>query len=159
MERPDGKKLEAETVETRETASESTTTTTRMVDLSIGLVLKRVDEVLVMDAFSNMVDHDQSLNQSLSYIRATPLIIDLELKKVYSNREPAVQLAIWKAGAFRKMLWHQWDMSMPMPGITVDGSEWQYYLFFAQDSRLVSKIPFSLYPTMRALNLITVFRL
>lgn len=64
--------------------------------------------------------------------------MDFELKKTYSDRDPKVQLAIWKAGGLKKMRYHNWDMSMPMPGVTVDGSEWRCYLFFARDSDLVS---------------------
>ena len=138
MERPDGNRLQADTIDSRENTSESVMTTTRMVDFSIGLALKREDELLVKQAFSNMKDHDQSLNQSLSYIRSTPLILDVELKKLNTNRDAKVQLAIWKSGAYRKMLWHQWDTTMPMSGVTVDGSTWELFLFFVRDSRLVS---------------------
>lgn len=138
MERPDGNRFEADTVETHESASDSASTTTRMVDFSIGLILKREDEILVKEAFSNMPDHGQSLNQSLSWIRAFPLILDIELKRANSSRDPLVQLAIWKAGAYRKMLFHQWDLTMPMPGITVDGSIWELYLFFPLNTKLVS---------------------
>ena len=138
MLRPDGHQLESASIGTRESSSEGLSTTARMVDLSLGLVLKEEDEIIVHRAFGNMLDHDQSLNQSLSYIRDTPLLVNFELKKSYSDRDPRVQLAIWKAAWLKKMQYHQWDMSMPMPGVTVDGSEWSCYLFFVRDSMLVS---------------------
>ena len=145
MERPDGNRLQADTIDSRESSSESAMITTRMVDFSIGLILKREDEELVMrQTFGNMNDHDQSLNQSLSYVRSTPLLIDVELKKLNTSRDAKVQLAIWKCGAYRKMLWHQWDTTMPMPGLTVDGSAWELFLFFVRDSRLVSILPLRL---------------
>ena len=112
-----------------------------MVDLSIGLDLNRDDERTVDSAFNKMLDNDQSLNQSLSYIKDTPLMVDIELEKTYGNRDPRVQLAVWKAGAFKKMRYHGWDASLPMPGITVSESEWDCFLFFVQDSGLVSTLP------------------
>ena len=138
MQRPEGQVLEIETTESRESTSDTPSTTSRMIDLSIGLDLKLEDEETVDLAFNKMLDHDQSLNQSLSYIKDTPLLVDFELKKTYSDRDPKVQLAIWKAGGFKKMLYHNWDLSMPMPGVTVDGSEWHCYLFFVRDFKLVS---------------------
>lgn len=141
MERPGGEILEIETVRTHDSTTESPSTTSRMVDLSIGLGLKRDDERTVAHAFSKMPDHDQSLNQSLSYIKDTPLLVDIELKKTYADRDPRVQLAVWKAGGFEKMRYHNWSTSMPMPGITVNGSEWDCYLFFVRDSELVSALP------------------
>ena len=128
----------------REGTGDNPITTSRMVDLSIGLDLDEDDERTVDFAFNKMPDNDQSLNQSLSYIKDTPLFVDIELKKTYSNRDPRVQLAIWKAGAFEKMQYHGWDTSLPMPGITVSGSEWDCFLFFVRDSGLVG-IPLSPY--------------
>ena len=135
--RPDGHYLEIETTNIREGASDTPTTTSRMVDLSIGLDLDEDDEEIVDIAFNKMPDNDQSLNQSLSYIKDTPLLVDLELKKSWGDRDPRVQLAVWKAGAFEKMQYHGWDTSMPMPGITVNGSEWDCFLSYVRDSDLV----------------------
>ena len=143
MERPDGRPVEIETIETRESTSDTPATTSRMVDLSIGLHLETRDAKFVKRAFGNMLDHDQSLNQSLSYIRSTPLLVDIELKKTNFIYDAKVQLAVWKAGGLRKMQYHSCDMSMPMSGITVDGSKWNCYLFFVRDSELVSARYFS----------------
>ena len=137
MERPDGQFLDEETTHTREGSSESPSTTSRMVDISIGLDLNENDEDIVVSAFSKLPDHAQSLNQSLSYIKGNPLLLDFELKKVYADRDPRVQLAIWKVGGLKKMQYHGWDTSMPMPGITVYGDEWTCYLFFVRGSGLV----------------------
>ena len=139
--RPDGHYLEIETTNTREGTNDTPTTTSRMVDLSIGLDLDEDDEEIVDIAFNKMPDNDQSLNQSLSYIKDTPLLVDIELKKSWGDRDPRVQLAVWKAGGFEKMQYHGWDTSMPMPGITVNGSEWDCFLFFVRDSDLVSLLP------------------
>ena len=126
---------------TSESTTDSPTTTSRMVDLSIGLDLDEDDEEIVDTAFNKMPDNDQSLNQSLSYIKDTPLLVDIELKKSWGDCDPRVQLAVWKAGGFEKMRYHNWDTSMPMPGITVNGSEWDCFLFFVRDSDLVSALP------------------
>ena len=142
MVRPDGQVMEIETARTRDSTTESSLTTSRMVDLSIGLDLEKKDWKTVALAFSKMADNTQSLNQSLSYIKNTPLIMDFELKRSNSNQDPRVQLAVWKAGGFKKMQYHKWDTSIPMPGITISGSEWDCFLFFVRDSELVSA-PFS----------------
>ena len=153
MERPGGEVLEIETIRTHDNSTESPSTTSRMVDLSIRLGLKREDERTVARAFSKMPDHDQSLNQSLSYIKDTPLVVDIELKKIYADRDPRVQLAVWKAGGFEKIRYHNWNTSMPMPGITVNGSDWECYLFFVRDLELVSAI--KQYPLFRLPFLLT----
>lgn len=140
MERPDGYLLEIETIRSRDSTTEVPLTTSRMVDLSIGLDLDKEDEKLVHRAFSKMPDNLQSLNQSLSYIKETPLLVDIELKRTNSDRDPRVQLAVWKAGGFKKLQYHRWDTSIPMPGITVNGSEWDCFLFFMRDSELVGAI-------------------
>lgn len=58
MERPEGEVLEIETTETRESSSGTPSTTSRMIDLSIGLKLKAEDEKIVRRAFNKMLDHD-----------------------------------------------------------------------------------------------------
>ena len=112
-------------------------TTSRMIDLALGLDLNDTDADAVTNAFKGMRDNEHSLNQSMAYIRNTPLFLDIELKKVVSNRDPDVQLAIWQAASYSKKLYHGWDTSMPMPGIVVNGHDWQYYITFERDGGLV----------------------
>lgn len=81
---------------------------------------------------------EHSLNQSLSYIRDTPLWIDFELKTAYSDRNPEVQMGIWKAAVLSKMRLHNWDTYLPLPGVIVRGHEWVFYLGFERNGHLVS---------------------
>lgn len=148
MERPHGQHwqlVEIDTTHTREGSSESTregssespSTTSRTVDLSIGLDLNRNDERIAVSALNKLPANAHSLNQSLGYIKHIPLLVDIKLKPTNSERDARVHLAIWKAGGFKKMRYHGWDTSMPMPGITVDGDRWRCYLFFVRGSGLV----------------------
>ncbi|KAL8645638.1 MAG: hypothetical protein Q9210_006598 [Variospora velana] len=112
-------------------------TTTRMVDCSLGLFLEEPICDLISKAFKNLGDYEQSLNQSMSYIRHTPLLLDLELKKTNQARDPQVQLAIWLAAAYLKRKHHGWDSSIPMPGLVVNGHQWEFYIAFERGDGLV----------------------
>ncbi|KAL9027271.1 MAG: hypothetical protein Q9196_004182, partial [Gyalolechia fulgens] len=124
-----GKETEAET-------SWKDLWTVRMVDCSLGLFLDEPIYSLISKAFRNINDYEQSLNQSMSYIRHTPLLLDLELKKTNQARDPQLQLAIWLAAAYLKRKHHGWDTSLPMPGIVVNGHEWKFYIAFERDNGL-----------------------
>ena len=113
-------------------------TTSRMIDLQLGLLLDDCDIKILTQAFANMKDNDQSINQSNSFIRTVPAVVDFELKKTTSNRMPEVQLAIWHSGLHSKRKRHNWDTSMPIPGVTINGYDWQFYITFERDGDLVS---------------------
>ena len=80
--------------------------------MSIGLQLEDNDDRLVYEAFKDLDDHAQSTNQSLSYIRDTPLLVDLELKKSNSKMRPSLPCHITKAnykyGKFGTMNMDDW---------------------------------------------------
>ena len=139
MVRPNGVPLpdEARSTGSKTATDDGDVTTTRMVDLALGLNLDDRESEIVAETFRSMMDNEHSLNQSLAYIRDTPLFLDLELKKAVSNRDPDVQLAIWQAALYAKRLYHGWDTSMPMPGIVVSGYDWQCYVMFERDGGLV----------------------
>lgn len=142
MVRPNGSALDDELRTATSKTSISATdeggiTASRMVDLTLGLDLDNAEADMVTHAFQGMKDNEHSLNQSMAYIRDTPLFLDIELKKAVSNRDPDVQLAIWQAALHSKRLYHGWDTSIPMPGIVVNGFEWQFYLTFERDDGLV----------------------
>ena len=140
MRRPNGKPVDdaAQSSIAGTTNSEDvTSTTSRMVDFSLGLKFKEEQHNTVKAAFEHMPDYEHSLNQSLSWISDLPLIADIELKKLYQPKDPAVQMAIWMAGAHSKRLYHGWDTSIPLPGIVVAGSSWFYYVAFHRGNGLV----------------------
>lgn len=109
----------------------------KMVDWSLGLDIDYMDSIKIDKAFRFCDDREHSLNQSRSFIKRVPIFLDLELKKILQMRDPEVQLAIWKSGWLLKARHHRWDTSLPMPGITVMGHEWSYYLFMAAGDGLV----------------------
>ena len=97
MERPGARRPYpriTESDETHKSTSKLPMATTRIVDLSIRLQLEENNDRLVYKAFKNLDHHSQSLNQSLSYISDTPLLVDLKVRKSNSNRSPRVELAI-----------------------------------------------------------------
>ena len=109
----------------------------RMVDWCLGLNVDRADMAVIRKAFADIVDNAATLNQSLSYIRNTPLILDIEIKKTLQPRDPQVQLAIWASSALCKKRFMGWDTSMPMPAIAVNGHFWEFYIFFEMNKNLV----------------------
>lgn len=112
-------------------------TITRIVDICLGLDLSLAVNSIVTNAWKTMNDYEHSLNQSVAYIRQTPLFLDIELKKTNQSRDPQVQLAIWMAGLYEKRRYHKWDTSIPMSGLIVNGSEWLFYVAFVRDGGLV----------------------
>ena len=92
---------------------------------------------VVQQAYSKAEPHAASLNQSLSYIKTHPLILDIELKKTSQPRDPRVQLAIWASSALLKKRIMGWDTSMPMPALAINAHIWEYYIFFEMDDDLV----------------------
>lgn len=119
------------------TDKSSDRTISKMVDWSLGLEIGLEDNKKISSAFSFCDDYEHSLNQSISFIKRVPLFADVELKKTFQTRDPAVQLAIWKSAWLLKAQHHGWDTSLPMPGISVTGHEWSLYLFMAADDGLV----------------------
>ena len=97
------------------------------------------DHASALDAcYRNMLDYERSLNQTAGSTRNLPIVFDVKVKKTNSPRDSAVQLAIWEMSPLQKRQMHEWDSSMPMAGIFVDGNEWSFYLFFEHKNELVS---------------------
>lgn len=119
----------------------SEVTISKMVDWCLGLELSPQEDSLVSAAWRQInYWNEHSLNQSLSFIKKTPLFADVEIKKTQQSSNPEIQLAIWGSGADQKRKHHGWDTSMPMPGITIEGHTWRYYLFTKIGPDLVSAL-------------------
>ncbi len=129
--------LEAHTASARTAQTEAGETIGRMIDWCLGLEIDKDDKDLILQARQNQSDFEFSINQCNSYISSYLLLVDFEIKKTVSSRDPLVQLAIWEAGGLLKKRHHGWDTSMPMPGITIDGHHWECYLFFKLNKDLV----------------------
>lgn len=108
-----------------------------MVDWSLGMNVDKDDMKVIRQAYSKTEDHAASLNQSISYIKNHPLILDIEIKKTLQPRDPQVQLAIWASSALLKKRLMGWDTSMPMPALAINGHLWEYYIFFEMEDDLV----------------------
>ncbi|KAL8904761.1 MAG: hypothetical protein Q9207_003055 [Kuettlingeria erythrocarpa] len=120
------------------TGSGQSTQIGRMIDWVLTLRLDFEELELISIAFSTVEACWRSLNQSLAdFVRECPIIIDFELKKELSLRDPEVQLAVWACAGLRKKQQMQWSTELPMPGIVVDGHTWTCYLFFEQKGRLI----------------------
>lgn len=110
----------------------------RMVDWCLALKVDWNSMKVIQRAFSKILDYESSLNQTFSYIRNHPLILDIEIKKVSQPRDPQIQLAIWASSALLKKRHMGWNTSLPMPAVAVNGHWWDYYIFFEMDKKLVS---------------------
>ena len=109
----------------------------RMIDWCLALNVDGNDMEVIQQAFSKTRDYKSSLNQTFSYIRHHPLILDIEIKKVSQPRDPQVQLAIWASAALLKKRHMGWNTSLPMPAVAINGHSWDYYIFFEMDKNLV----------------------
>lgn len=109
----------------------------RMIDCCLGLFLDESSRQTVNSRLKTLMDYERSLNQSMSYIRHTPLFLDFELKKTNQARDPQVQLAIWQVAGYLKKKHQGWDTAIPIPGIVVNGHQWHYYIAFERNDGLV----------------------
>lgn len=114
-------------------------TTTRIVDLCLGLEPQQIGIDRITRAWR---DKDvggslKSLNQTNSYAKHCPFFCDAELKKVNQPRDPLVQLAMWQAAAYQKRRMEGWDQAIPMPGLVITGDRWLLYIGFAEDDGVV----------------------
>lgn len=107
----------------------------KMVDWCLALALGYKDEGILEKAFATIYANECSVNQSLSYIRRSPIFLDVELKKKQPATDPEVELAIWASGALQKKLHHGWDTTLPMPAITIEGHIWSWYMFIPKKRR------------------------
>lgn len=148
MVRPNGHPVDetgSEAASSNVSVEDAEVTTTRIVDICLGPDLSPAASSIVTNAWKTMNDYEHSLNQSVAYIRQTPLFLDIELKKTNQSRDPQVQLAIWMAGLYEKRRYYKWDTSIPMPGLIVNGSKWLFYVAFVRDGGLV-------YPVNHVMN-------
>lgn len=115
-------------------------TMARMIDWCLGFITSKENRDIIRQAYAScLLDEDDcSLNQSRAFIKAWSLFLDFEIKKVLSNRDPLVQLAIWNSAALIKKRRHGWDTTFPVPAIAVNGPSWDLYLFFEMNGDLVS---------------------
>ena len=109
----------------------------RMVSWCLAMNVDANDIDVIKQAFAKTADYVTSLNQTFSYIRDHPLILDIEIKKVLQPCDPQVQLAIWASSALLKKRMMGWDTSLPMPAVAVNGHRWDFYMFFEMDQNLV----------------------
>ncbi|KAM0795840.1 hypothetical protein BDR22DRAFT_919349 [Usnea florida] len=129
----------------------------RMVDWCLGMNVDKDDMKVIQQAYSKAEPHAASLNQSLSYIKTHPLILDIELKKTAQPRDPRVQLAIWASSALLKKRIMGWDTSMPMPALAVNAHVWEYYIFFEMDDDLMMAGPYDFGTTATLSGIWTLF--
>ena len=121
----------------RKTEPETPATMAKMVDLCLGLVLPQADLDRLNSQWSSGTRNEDSLNQSLKFVKSYPLMLDIEMKRKYQNRDPLVQLSIWNSGGMLKRRWHGWDSSMPHPAIEVNAHSWTLYLYYEWEGDLV----------------------
>ena len=128
---------DAQTVTSDSKSKTSPENVGRMVDWCLAITIDANDMDVIKQAFTKTPDLATSLNQTFSYIRNHPLILDIEIKKVVHPRDPQVQLAIWASSALLKKRMMGWDTSLPMPAVAVNGHRWDFYLFFEMEQNLV----------------------
>ena len=108
-------------------------TTEKRIDYACGLRLDfAAEEILRDQEYAGKATGYHSTNQmdNSSPYAKLPLFLSIELKRPRTLQDPCVQLAVWEASGFVKKGIMGWDTSMPVPGITVEGHEWDLYLFF-----------------------------
>jgi len=101
-----------------------------MIDWTLGLNLDHKEISIIQAAYKTMSDWEQSLNQTVAYVKDVPMFLDVEGAKQKAAVTPEVQLAVWAGALYQKKIYHRWDRSIPMPGVVVNAHQWALYLFF-----------------------------
>ena len=132
-------------------------TTSRMIDWALGLTPDQQELGVIKDAYNNMGDWEQSINQTVNYMKDVSISVDFEVKKKNSAIIPEVQLAVWASALFIKRRHHKWDTSIPTPGIVIAGHQWECYILFERSAgKLVSTIFYIGGPILYPLSLLLV---
>ena len=102
----------------------------RVIDWTLALVPTDSERNLIDEAFRYEDLWKRSLNQSCGPYSDCPMFTDIEIKKLLSDRDSRLQIAIWACGGYNKRKLHDWDTGFPMPALTVDGHQWELYIFW-----------------------------
>ncbi|KAI4122519.1 MAG: hypothetical protein LQ338_005777, partial [Usnochroma carphineum] len=100
----------------------------KKIDLALGLHLFQFQQEELQKRKYRLQPAYPSINQVQSYFHLTPLIVNMEVKKKYQNRDPLIQLGSWVAAELRKRRAEGWPMEMPVVAIAIDQDEWQLYI-------------------------------
>ncbi|KAL8648726.1 MAG: hypothetical protein Q9210_004814 [Variospora velana] len=134
----------------------------KMIDWCLALALGYKDEGILEKAFGTIDANECSVNQSLSYIRHSPIFLDIEMKRKQPATDPEVELAIWASGALLKKLHHGWDTTLPMPAITIEGHLWSWYMFVPKmngKSKTAGLVMLGPFPMGTTANLVGVWQI
>ncbi|KAL8904048.1 MAG: hypothetical protein Q9171_007189, partial [Xanthocarpia ochracea] len=112
----------------------------KLIDWAMGLKLSEMEVLRISRAFSKLDRPlERSVNQTFGNLSYCPLFLLLEVKKSNQKTDPRIQLAIWASAAFTKYNMHAWDTSFPIPGVTVNGHEWELFLFYERNDTVGSE--------------------
>ncbi|KAL9024540.1 MAG: hypothetical protein Q9196_006445 [Gyalolechia fulgens] len=100
----------------------------KKIDLAIGLHLLQYQQRELQTRKYHLQPTYPSINQVQSYFHLTPMIVNMEVKKKYQNRDPLIQLGAWLAAEFNKRHDEGWPMDIPAIAITIDQDDWQLYI-------------------------------
>ncbi|KAL8857189.1 MAG: hypothetical protein Q9178_006244 [Gyalolechia marmorata] len=112
----------------------------KLIDWAMTLKLSEIEVLRISRAFTKLDRPlERSVNQTFGNLSYCPLFLLLEVKKSNQKTDPRIQLAIWASAAFTKYNMHGWDTSFPIPGVTVNGHDWELFLFYEQNDTVESE--------------------
>lgn len=110
----------------------------KKIDYVLTLVLTDAQKKQLKNAFTKLAPEHQSLTQCLDTALAySPIFAYIEVKIINQARDPTVQLAIWIAAGFKKNLQAGYDMTMPVPAISITGDYWDLYVAYWNDGEII----------------------
>ena len=75
---------------------------------------------------------NKSINQTGSFCNFIPIFLNIEVKKWYVNKDPALQLGPWVAAEYNKRAIEGYPLNMPAFAIEVDGDLWYLHTAIAR---------------------------
>ena len=104
----------------------------KRIDKAIGLQLT-LDELRCLNRGSYADEKSvPSINQTSSFVNMTPMFINIEVQRPYSDIDPKIQLGAWIAAEYEKRNWEGYSLNQPVLAVTAVGDEWQVYLDYAE---------------------------
>ncbi|RMZ66525.1 hypothetical protein GMOD_00001867 [Pyrenophora seminiperda CCB06] len=101
----------------------------KKIDYAVGLKLSRTARLTLQGA-PNFI---KSINQTASFVNWHPMFLNVEVKRNYVNRDPAIQLAAWIAAEFRKRKLEKWSLAMPVFAVEIQTDAWLLHLVTAEE--------------------------
>ena len=74
-----------------------------------------------------------SISQTDTQANFTPMFLNVEVKRHFTDIDPKIQLAVWITAEFKKRALEGYDRSMPVLAAAITGDSWELWIVHERD--------------------------